>query len=92
MQMGQIQISPPNPILTIINGNIVTIPFTASLMGQDITSKVLWIYDRPEMGDVFQWATPAIAPLAPVPAIPPGTAVPATPGVRVSPEGGGTLE
>ncbi len=47
--------------------------------------------ERPEMGDVFQWATPSVAPLPPVPAMPPGAPAPATPGVRVSPEGAGAL-
>ena len=44
--------------------------------------------ERPETGNVFHWATPAIAP---VPPAPPAGAMP-TPGVRVSPEGAGTLE
>jgi C-terminal processing protease CtpA/Prc len=46
--------------------------------------------ERPEMGDVFQWATPSTAPLPP---LPPTPAMPAAPGVRLSPpEGAGTLE
>jgi predicted metalloprotease with PDZ domain len=56
--------------------------------------------ERPEMGDVFQWATPNIAPppAAPhAPPPPPAGAVPApgadvSPAVRVAPEGAGTIE
>jgi hypothetical protein len=51
-QMGAIVITPPNPVITIDNGNIVTIPFTATLTGTDITAQVQWIFDRPEVGDI----------------------------------------
>lgn len=50
--------------------------------------------ERPETGDVFQWATPAIAPVpaAPhAPPAPPAGALP-TPGKRISPEGAGAIE
>lgn len=49
---GQIVINPQNPVLTVDNGNIVTVPFTASLNGNDITNTVLWVFDRPEVGDI----------------------------------------
>lgn len=46
--------------------------------------------ERPDMGDVFfQGAAPMIAPLPPMPGSAP---VPATPGVRVTPEGAGSLD
>lgn len=49
--------------------------------------------ERPEMGDVFHWATPAM-PLPATPHAPPAPPEGAvyTPGKRVSPEGAGTLE
>jgi hypothetical protein len=50
--MGQIVLSPQNPIVTVENGVINNIPFTASLNGQDVTNQVLWIFDRPEVGDI----------------------------------------
>ena len=49
---GQILLSPQNPIVTVENGNVLTIPFTATLNGADVTSNVLWIFDRPEVGDI----------------------------------------
>jgi C-terminal processing protease CtpA/Prc len=42
--------------------------------------------ERPDTDEVFHWATPAIAPLPPMPPAAP------TPGVRVAPGGAGTLE
>lgn len=54
---GAIVLNPQNPIVTVDNGNIVTIPFTATLNGNDVTSNVVWIYDRPEVGDIGANAT-----------------------------------
>ncbi len=56
-QMGAITLSPANPVVTIDNGNIVTIPFTATLNGNDVTANVVWIFDRPEVGDIGGTAT-----------------------------------
>lgn len=50
--LGLIVIDPQNPILTVVNGNVTTVPFTAKLNGVDVTSNVVWIYDRPEVGDI----------------------------------------
>jgi hypothetical protein len=55
--MGQIAISPPNPILNIDNGTIITVPFKATLNGTDITSSVVWLFDRPEVGDIDTTST-----------------------------------
>jgi hypothetical protein len=49
---GAIDISPQNPTVTIVNGAIMNIAFTATLNGQDITQSVQWIFDRPEIGDI----------------------------------------
>jgi len=49
---GVIAVEPPNAMLTINNGNIVTVPFTAKLNGQDVTANVTWLFDHPEIGDV----------------------------------------
>jgi hypothetical protein len=54
---GAIQLTPQNPILTIDNGNIVTVPFTAKLNGNDVTAQVIWIFDKPETGDIGANAT-----------------------------------
>lgn len=54
---GQIFLTPANPIVTIENGNILTIPFTATLDGVDVTSNVVWVFDRPEVGDIGDGAT-----------------------------------
>ncbi|MFO0589722.1 MAG: hypothetical protein U0441_19440 [Polyangiaceae bacterium] len=51
-QGGSIIISPMNQSITITNGAITTIPFTATLNGQDITNQVQWLFDHPEIGDV----------------------------------------
>ena len=50
--MGVIDLNPKNPILTIENGAVTNIPFTATLNGQDVSSQVVWIFDRPEVGDI----------------------------------------
>jgi len=49
---GQIVIAPANPIVTIENGALVTVPFTATLNGNDVTANVTWLFDRPEIGDI----------------------------------------
>lgn len=56
-QAGVITLDPQNPVVTVSNGNIVTIPFTAKLNGVDVTTKVVWIYDRPEVGDIGSGST-----------------------------------
>lgn len=53
-QQGVITISPSNPTIDVVNGipNPASLVFTASLNGQDVTSNVLWVFDRPEIGDM----------------------------------------
>lgn len=50
--VGVIDIQPKDVMLQIVDGNIPTQAFTATLNGQDVTSQVLWIYERPDIGDV----------------------------------------
>jgi hypothetical protein len=47
-----IDIQPKDVKLQVIDGNIPTQAFTATLNGQDVTSSVLWIFERPDVGDV----------------------------------------
>ncbi|MEZ4306548.1 MAG: hypothetical protein R3F14_00660 [Polyangiaceae bacterium] len=49
---GQIVLDPQNPVVTITNGNILTIPFTAKFNNVDVTDKVVWVFDKPEVGDI----------------------------------------
>ncbi len=52
---GVITISPPNAQFDVVNGaaNPASVQFTASLNGVDVTSNVLWTFDRPEIGDMY---------------------------------------
>lgn len=54
---GVIVVDPPSPTITINNGNITTVPFTAHLNGNDITAQVQWLFDHPEIGDVNAGST-----------------------------------
>jgi hypothetical protein len=54
---GTIVITPQDPTITIDDGNPVTIPFSATLSGSDVTAGVTWSYDRQEIGDIWPNAT-----------------------------------
>jgi hypothetical protein len=54
---GVLVVSPKKASVTIINGAIMNIPFTATLDGTDVSSKVTWVFDRPEIGDIGMSST-----------------------------------
>jgi hypothetical protein len=45
-------IAPDNIVLEIVDGNIVTQDFTATLDGQDVTADVTWVYDQGAIGSM----------------------------------------
>lgn len=47
-----IDVNPKNVVLAIVNGNVPTQAFTATLDGQDVTAQVTWSFDQPIIGDV----------------------------------------
>ncbi|MBI4699972.1 MAG: hypothetical protein HY744_02205 [Deltaproteobacteria bacterium] len=49
---GVLVISPENPELAVVDGNIPTQQFKALLNGQDVTSKVTWVFGSPAVGDI----------------------------------------
>ncbi|MBI4705001.1 MAG: hypothetical protein HY744_28170 [Deltaproteobacteria bacterium] len=49
---GKIVITPANPQLDVVDGNIPTQQFSATLEGQDVTAKVTWVFDHPAVGDI----------------------------------------
>jgi hypothetical protein len=50
--VGVIDVQPKDVTLQVVDGNIPTQAFTATLNGQDVTGQVIWIYERPDIGDV----------------------------------------
>ncbi|UQA59480.1 PD40 domain-containing protein [Polyangium aurulentum] len=49
---GLLAISPANPTLMVIDGNVPTQGFTVTMNGQDVTNNVTWVYERPDIGDM----------------------------------------
>ncbi|HEY0132486.1 MAG TPA: hypothetical protein VGB85_00365, partial [Nannocystis sp.] len=49
-------ITPDNVVLELVDGNIVTQDFTATLDGKDVTAEVVWVYDQEAIG-AMQTAT-----------------------------------
>jgi Tol biopolymer transport system component len=50
--VGGIDIQPKDVTLQVVDATIPTQAFTATLNGQDVTGQVVWIYERPDIGDV----------------------------------------
>ncbi len=43
-------ITPDNVVIAVVDGNVVTQDFTATLDGVDVTADVLWVYDQDAIG------------------------------------------
>lgn len=55
--IGVIDVTPKDVTLAVVDGSIPTQAFTALFNGQDVSSQVVWVYERPDIGDVQPTAT-----------------------------------
>jgi hypothetical protein len=49
---GTLIILPAGAMLDVAPGNVPTLAFTATLEGKDVTASVVWLFDRPDIGDI----------------------------------------
>ncbi len=49
---GKLSIDPPTATLEVVDGVIPTQGFKAKLGGEDVTTKVTWVYEKPDVGAV----------------------------------------
>jgi hypothetical protein len=49
---GLIDVQPKDVMLQVVDATIPTQAFTATLNGQDVTNQVVWVYERPDIGDM----------------------------------------
>lgn len=52
LPMGALVVTPPTANLTIQGGNIPTATFKAEVDGIDVTAKVKWVFEKPDVGSM----------------------------------------
>jgi hypothetical protein len=50
--VGTIDVNPKNLVFDVSPGNTPTQDYTAHYNGQDVTDQVLWVYDKPQVGEM----------------------------------------